>query len=190
MKNGLINIITSIPVILVALYFVPVLGVLLIILKFVTATNRNNTMSSILIITGLAIQIPNLLNKLSETFKFKVPYLDKIIEHEIYEGLTKYSVKLLIIGVVLYIITTVFNKMFAGLKSTLANTMDTYVTKQVEQDREIDKENDLEMKQKQEAAKNFHVIHCPHCGADNIVTGNITTCKYCRKGLEVKEKSL
>ena len=83
-----------------------------------------------------------MINKLSELFKFKVPYLDKIIEHELYESLTKYSVKLLIIGVVLFILTTVFNKVFVGIKNSLANTMDTYVTKQVEQDREIDKEND------------------------------------------------
>jgi predicted RNA-binding Zn-ribbon protein involved in translation (DUF1610 family) len=186
-KNSLLKIITSVPVILIALYFVPVLGVLLIILKFVTTTNRNTSVATILIITGLIIQIPNLINKLSELFKFKVPYLDKIIEHELYESLTKYSVKLLIIGVVLFILVTVFNKVFSGIKNTLANTMDTYVTKQVEQDREIDEENDSEMKQKQEAAKNFHVIHCPHCGADNIVTDNITRCKYCRKGLQVKE---
>ena len=186
-RNGFLKILTSLPVILVALYFVPVLGVLLIVLKFVTATNRNNSTATILIVTGLVLQIPNLLNKLSEAFKFSIPYLDKIVEHDIYESLTGYSVKLLIIGVVLFIITTVFNKMFAGIKNTLTNTMNDYVNKSVEQDREIDKENNMEMKEKQEAAKNFHVVHCPHCGADNIVTDNITRCKYCRKGLQVKE---
>ena len=186
-KNSFLKILTSLPVILVALYFVPVLGILLIVLKFVTTTNRNNSTATILIITGLLLQIPNLLNKLSEVLKFNIPYLDKIVEHEIYEKLTSYGIKLLIIGVVLFIITTVFNKMFAGIKNTLTNTMNDYVNKSIEQDREIDKENNMEMKEKQEAAKNFHVIHCPHCGADNIVTDNVTRCKYCRKGLQVKE---
>ena len=46
-KNSLLKIITSVPVILIALYFVPVLGVLLIILKFVTTTNRNTSVATI-----------------------------------------------------------------------------------------------------------------------------------------------
>ena len=45
------------------------------------------------------------------------------------------------------------------------------------------------MKEKIEAAKNMTVVYCPHCGADNILTTNVGTCKYCRSRLEVKNKN-
>lgn len=186
-KKSFINIITSLPIILIALYFLPVLGILLILLKFITATNKNNSIATILIILGLLIQVPNLLKGLSKTFKFTIPYLNKIVEHNLYYDLTKYSTLLIIVGVVMIIITTLFNKLFGSLKNTLNEAVDTYVTKSVEQDREIDKENDLEIKTKQEKAKNTHVVHCPNCGADNIVSEKVTRCKYCRTELESKE---
>ncbi len=186
-KKSFINIITSLPIILIALYFLPVVGILLILLKFITATNKNNSIAIILILLGILIQIPNALKTFTKAFKFSIPYLDKILEHELYYDLSKYSVLLIVTGVVLIIITTLFNKLFNGLKSTLNEAVDTYVTKQVEQDREIDKENDLEIKLKQEKAKNTHVVHCPNCGADNIVSENVTRCKYCRTELESKE---
>ena len=186
-KKSFINIITSLPIILVALYFLPLLGILLILLKFITATNKNNNIAIILISLGVLIQIPNLLKALTKAFKFTIPYLDKVLEYDLYYDLTKYSTLLIITGVVLIIITTLFNKLFNGLKNTLNEAVDTYVTKQVEQDREIDKENNLEIKLKQEKAKNTHVVHCPNCGADNIVSEKVTKCKYCRTELEVKE---
>ena len=37
------------------------------------------------------------------------------------------------------------------------------------------------MKEKREIAKNTHVIHCPYCGADNLFTEQIGTCKFCRR---------
>ena len=45
------------------------------------------------------------------------------------------------------------------------------------------------LKEKIEAAKNMTVVYCPHCGADNILTTNVGTCKYCRSRLEVKNKN-
>ena len=186
-RNIFIRIITSLPIILIALFFLPVLGILLLILRFITATSKSYSTPSLFIILGLLIQVPNLLNKLSSTFKFNVPYLDKVIDHELYLSLTKYSILLIIVGVVLIILTTLFTKLFSGIKNTVQDALSEYVSDQVEQDREIDKENDLEMKIKQEKAKNFHVVTCPHCGATNQVTVKVAKCKYCRQDLEVKE---
>ena len=182
-KKSFINLITSLPIILIALYFLPILGILLLLLKFITATNKNNNIATILIILGLLIQVPNLLKWLSKSFKFTVPYLNKVLEYDLYYDLTKYSTLLIITGVVLIIITTLFNKIFGSIKNTLNEAVDTYVTKQAE----LDHKNDLEIMKEQEKAKNTHAVHCPNCGAVTIVSDNVTRCKYCRTVLESKE---
>ena len=182
-KKSFINLITSLPIILIALYFLPILGILLLLLKFITATNKNNSIATILIILGLLIQIPNLLKWLTKSFKFTIPYLDKVLEYDLYYDLTKYSTLLIITGVVLIIITTLFNKIFGSIKNTLNEAVDTYVTKQAE----LEHESDLEKMEKQEKAKNTHAVHCPNCGAVTMTSEKVTKCKYCRTELEAKE---
>ena len=46
----------------------------------------------------------------------------------------------------------------------------------------------MKMQEKREALKNTHVVHCPYCGADNMLTSNIGTCKYCRRRIEAKSR--
>ncbi len=48
------------------------------------------------------------------------------------------------------------------------------------------KENDLKMQEKREKAKNTHVVHCPYCGSDNMLTEQTETCKFCRRKIEYK----
>ena len=42
------------------------------------------------------------------------------------------------------------------------------------------------MKEKREKAKNTHIVYCPYCGADNMLTSNVGRCKYCRRRIEYK----
>lgn len=42
----------------------------------------------------------------------------------------------------------------------------------------------MEIKLKQERAKNTHVVYFSYCGADNKLTEKTETCKYCRRQIE------
>ena len=61
-----------------------------------------------------------------------------------------------------------------------------YIDEMERKEAEISRQNDLEIKLKQETAKNTHVVYCPNCGADNIIVGNHGKCKYCRSVLKAK----
>ena len=61
-----------------------------------------------------------------------------------------------------------------------------YISETQRRDAEISKQNDMEMKIKQEKAKNTSYVKCPNCGSDNLLEGKFGTCKYCRRELENK----
>ena len=80
----------------------------------------------------------------------------------------------------IYKISSIFNKLELFISS--------YISEREKKDFEIRKENDMKMQEKREALKNTHVVHCPYCGADNMLTSNIGTCKYCRRRIEAKSR--
>ena len=47
----------------------------------------------------------------------------------------------------------------------------------------------MKMQEKRERAKNTHVVYCPYCGADNMLTEKTGICKFCRRKIEYKEKN-
>ena len=42
----------------------------------------------------------------------------------------------------------------------------------------------MEIKEKQEKAKNTHYVKCQSCGADNLVSSKTQKFKFCRKNLK------
>ena len=190
MRNNLfIKLLCSIPVILVVLYFIPFLGVCLILFRAYIYRNKNIKTYVLLLVCGLLILIPKLIDsiiKMLNNNNIKIPYLNSIITSNIYTKLLNYSKFLIIIGVVFIILSYIFNNVFNKISSKLNSGIKNYMEKDVRKDYEIRKENDLKMQEKREKAKNTHVVHCPYCGSDNMLTEQTGTCKFCRRKIEYK----
>lgn len=187
MKNNLLfKILASIPVILITLYFIPFLGVCLIMFRYFIYNGKKNTPISIVLITvGLLIIIPNLINGILSILKVDtdtIPYLSNIINSNLYKiKFINYGKFLITLGILLllniFVLRTIRNKVNNKLSTAFRN----YISETQKRDREIAKENDLEIKLKQERAKNTFYVKCPNCGSDNIISEKIGTCNYCRR---------
>ena len=181
--NKLFKILCSIPIILVILYFIPFLGVCLLIFRyFIYKQEKSFKTPFTLVIIGLIILIPNNINSIIKSFKLKVevPYLNDIINTEIYPKLINYSKLLITLGIIFIIISYIVNMIIAKVGNKLNNELNKYV----EEEHNRSQENDLKIKEKQERAKNTHVVKCPHCGASNMLTEKTGVCKFCRKPIE------
>ena len=97
-------------------------------------------------------------------------------------NLIKYSKLLMTIGIIFLVLVSLFNNLLNKLELFIS----AYIADREKKDFEIRKENDMKMQEKRETLKNTHVVHCPYCGADNMITSNIGTCKYCRRRIEAK----
>lgn len=186
MKDNLfVKLLCSLPVILVTLYFIPFLGICLILFRFFIYSSKIYKTPIALIVCGLLITVPQLVNSIMGLLKIDsstIPYLNTIISSDIYLKLLTFSKRLVTIGIVLFILGVVLNTIFTKLGTAAAN----YLKKDMQKDYEIRKENDLKMQEKREKAKNTHVVHCPYCGSDNMLTEQTGICKYCRRKIEYK----
>lgn len=173
-NNKLIKLLCSIPVILVVLYFLPFLGVCLIISRYII--NKDQKYFSLpitLVIGGLILLIPKALDSL----KIKgIPYLSKVLSSDIYPKLITYSKRIITIGIIFLILSYIFKSVANKLGEKLQN----YIKKEEQTDYEIRQKNDLVMQEKREKAKNTHIVKCPHCGAKNTLTEPTGTCNHCR----------
>lgn len=100
MNNGFVKFIFSLPVVMVALYFLPVLGIIMLLIKYfgVNGSNRYST-ASICSSFGFFILIPKAIELLSKYVEIKIdkiPYLTNILSSDIYD-------KLVFVGLVLFI---------------------------------------------------------------------------------------
>ena len=188
-ENTFIKILCSIPIILIVMYFIPFLGICLLLFKCFIHSGKKYKTSIILTITGLLLLIPQLISSIIKTFKIEtnIPYLNDIINSEIYPKLIEYSKLLITIGIIFTLISVIINKTFNKLGNQLNRGIKSYIEKDIEKDQQIRKENDLIMQEKREKALHTHAVRCPYCGSDNILTSQTGTCKFCRKTIEYKE---
>lgn len=187
-SNRILKILCSLPVIVGIIYFIPFVGVCLIIMRYFVYGRKKYFSTSIsLIIFGLLILIPTGIEKVLSLAKIEninIPYLDTIINSNIYPDLLNYSKFLISVGIVFLIITLALRKLI----DKISNYLRTFINAREQIDAENRSKNDMEMKIKQEKAKNTQVVYCPHCGADNILTESGANCKYCRRSLNLKEQ--
>lgn len=186
-----LSLLCSIPVILVALYFIPFLGIVLILFRlYFKKQDKIYMLPTFLIATALTIFIPKIIYLVVNALAIKVniPFLDKIISSDLYEKLIKYGKLLIIVGVLYLILHYIFTNIFMKVKNKLNSSVNGFVERNEQRSYEIQKENDLKMRKTQEKAKNTHFVSCPTCGKDNIIHGNIGTCTHCRGTLVYKEK--
>lgn len=191
-NNKLIKLLCSIPVVLVVLFFIPFLGVCLLLFRFYVYRNEKKYKTSIiLIVLGILLLIPKLLNSILKLLKLtniKIPYLNTILSSNIYGNLLSYSKLLIIVGVVFIILSYIFSNLFNNFKSKLDTGLQNYIEKEEQKDYEIRQKNDLIMQEKREIAKNTHIVKCPNCGASNTLTSTTGTCNHCRTLIAYKEK--
>ena len=185
MFNMFVKILLSLPVIFTTLYFIPFLGICLLVVRLFINNRKNLFTSSIIFITGILILIPKILNSVLNLIKIDIPFLNDIINNEFYNvNLIKYSKLLITIGVIFllltYVIKIIFNK--------FNNSLISYIKNVELQDEKISKENDLEMKIKREKMKTTNYVKCPYCGSDNIISLKTSRCQYCRRVIENKKE--
>lgn len=182
-QNKLLNILCSLPIILVILYYLPFLGICLTIVRLFTMNNKKHINTSIsFIIISIILWIPVLLNKLINITKLNIPYLNEIINSNVYSELINYSKFIFTIGVIFLILSVVFKNIF----NKIINYIKQYILRKEMIQKEISEKNDLKIKEKQERAKTTNVVYCPYCGANNILTEKVGKCNYCRRQIQYK----
>ena len=182
-----IKVLLSVPVILCALYFIPFLGVILLLTRFFLFKISNYKISILLIFIGLLMLIPRGLQLLFNYISFSQnikDLIDKIVTTDIYKHMIGYSKLLITIGVLSILIVYILKILYRKASGTFWQ----YLNNQEKKHNEIIKQNDLLMKERKEQAQNTHLVTCASCGADTLLTSSVGTCKYCRRPLEYKEE--
>lgn len=182
-QNVLLKLLSSLPAIFIFLYFIPFLGICLLILRLFTNSKKKQTIIS-LIVLGILSFIPKFINSLFNLIKLNVPYLNDLVSSDIYNQLFGYGKFVLTIGIIAYILNILLNKLF----NKTGNYLKSYITNQEKKNYEISKQNDMEIKEKQLKAQNTHVVRCSKCGATNMITSSTGKCQYCRNDLEYQNK--
>jgi len=184
--NNMLKILCSIPVIILFLYFIPFLGICLMLFRGIKYNNKKNLLPIVLIVIAILILIPKVGYSIFDIINFdtdKIPYLKDIVDNELYSvKLIGFSKFILTVGIVFLILSSIFEKIFNKFK----NFIRSYINNEEQKKAEIYQKNDMIMQEKREKAKNTHVVYCPYCGADNILTSNTGTCKYCRREITGK----
>ena len=184
--NKLLKILCSLPIILIASYFVPFLGICLILFRYYEYKNKKYYILPItLIILGIIILLPKIINYVVSILKISVKsfsYISNIIETGYYIKLLSYSKLLITVGIIFLILSFVFKNIFNKVSSKVNN----YIKEDLQKDYEIREKNDLIMQEKREKAKNTHSVTCPKCGASNLLSSQTGRCKYCRNIIEYK----
>ena len=190
-ENFFIKLLASIPSILVFLYFIPFLGVCLILLRLLIYNNKKVSTSICLLSIGVVIISLILINEVLNLINiknFNIPYLSDIVNSNLYnEKFISYSKLLISVSIIFLILSVVFKRVFTKISGKFNSEIRNYIFKNDQRESKISQKNDLIMKEKREKAKNTHLIYCPYCGSDNMLTEKTGTCKFCRRKIEYKE---
>mgnify|MGYP003298983366 CR=1 FL=1 len=156
-NNFFIKILTSLPVILVALYFLPFLGICLTILKLFVSRKNKIRIPIYIIIFGLLILIPKLIGLIEDSIKLdlsSIPYLNDIINSKFYNNeMIDYSKYLIYFGVISLIIFIIFKTIFEKISRNVNNGITKYIQESQKQSYEISKKNE-----------SLNNGICPSCG--------------------------
>jgi len=191
--NGLVKLICSLPVVLIVLYFLPALGVIMVIARYFIYGERHFFRTPVvLMLVGLILLVPRGLQLAIENFNlsFTIPFLLDILNLELYPKLADYGQFILIVGVVILIVSYLLKSFISGLSNNIRSMMSQYASTKQAEEVEIRKENDLKLREKEITSKQKtpHVVKCPHCGKTNSITGTVGKCKSCRSAIEYKGK--
>lgn len=191
MNNRFMKLFCSIPVILALLFFLPPLGVIVFLLRYVIYGKRHFFRAPVCImIFALVLTIPFCLNWLINTLRlsFNIPYLQDIINSEYYSRLLEFARFSFITAAIVLIVTFLLRNIIEQISSKLSRLISGYYSDLQKRDEKIAKENDLKLKEKAITSKQKtpHAVKCPHCGKTNSIIGTVGKCKSCRSVIEYK----
>lgn len=193
MKSNLfIRLLCSIPAILIFIYFIPFLGICLLLLRCFIYNNKKRILTPIILIgVAILILIPKGFYYVFDTMKLNIndiPYYKDIIGSDLYNiNFLNYSKTLFTVGIIYLIMFTTLTAIFNKVSNKVSSGIRDYINETERKNAEMYQKNDLIMKEKREKAKNTHVVHCLFCGSDNIITEQTGTCKFCRRKIEYKK---
>lgn len=196
------KILCSLPVILLALYFIPFVGICLLMFRLIyDAINtpkykrKSSTItyfSANIFYFGLLLILPDLVYRILKYFKINgdfLKYLDDFVNIDIYIKLYGYGKKLLLIGVIAYIISILAKTLFDKSSSTIqkkisdkiTNTYNKSTQNSAEEQRQKESEQQERLNKKLEEYKkeksNNENNKCPYCRSK--VDKNLKTCPNC-----------
>ena len=190
MKDNLIfKLLCSYPVILITLYFLPFLGICLILFRFYMYSYKIYKTSISITVIGVILMIPHLLDRLFNVINFdssKIPYFDKVVDSKIYLYFIRYSKFLVTVGIIILILSFIVKSLLPKIENRLERGVKDYIANEERKDREIAEKNDLIVRERQREAENTHVVKCPNCGAYNTLKTTTGVCDHCRRHLEYK----
>lgn len=190
-ENSILKIICSIPVILILLYFLPFVGVCLIIARyFVYRSRKSYELPIVLLIVGIFLLLPRGAELILGYLKMdlsSIPYLSNVVGSELYIKIIKYSKFLLTLGIITLIVSYIIKSVVQKATTKIAAALNTGVSNYMNKEAEIKEKNDLKIKEQQERAKHTHSIKCPTCGSFNLIYEDVGVCKYCRNPISAKK---
>lgn len=181
--NILVKLLVSIPVILVTLYYIPFLGIVLILFRYYVHSDKKVYQTPLmLLLSALIIWLPKIMEFIIEYGKIniEIPYIYQVMDTKLYPELLTFSKTLIIIGIILFIVSYILK----NVCTSLYNKLMKLVEYEQKKDYEISKKNDMAIKEKQLRAKHTKVVKCPNCGANNTITSTTGKCKYCRSAIK------
>ena len=129
-ENKIFKILCSIPVILITLYFIPFIGVILILFRYYVYRNEKYYKTPlILLICGLLLLIPRVVNSVIKILKFNVedvPYLKVVLDSDIYLKLLSYSRYLIIVSIIFLIISFIFRNTISKINGIISSQIFNY----------------------------------------------------------------
>ncbi len=185
-ENKFFKLLCSLPIVLIALYFIPFIGICLIIFRYyVYRDYKYYSLPMYLVIFGFVLLIPKLLFEGLKLFKINLDFttLIDVVQSDIYLKLIPYSKKIITIGLIFLMISFIFKNAVTKLLDKVKSGTKNYINKYEQEQREIREKNDLIVQERKEVANNTHLVTCRKCGADNTIVGKIGKCKYCGSSL-------
>lgn len=179
-NNAIAKILSNIILILIALYFIPFLGLCLILFRFAMYPKKRMSTCIWFVILGLLSFAPKIISLVYKDLR-----LNNFINSDLYIKFIEFGKLSITIGIIFIIMSIILEKL--GIKAF--NMFNNYIKKEEQKNYEIEKENNLIMQEKREKAKNTRVIKCKSCGASNIVMDAYGVCKYCRRPLQEKKEN-
>ena len=187
--SGIVKAIVSLPVIFVCMYFLPVLGIILALVRMLIYYNKQVIDAPIvLIIVGAVIYIPTIvgyiLNNIAHT---DTAVLETLLSNDLYKDLSSKASFFIIAGVILIVVSYVFAAVTKKASDKAVKYVSDYITESERKDNEAREKAAMKMAEKRETAKNTHVMKCPKCGSSNMFVGKTTRCVHCRTHIEWTE---
>lgn len=187
------NILFSIPIILLLLFFLPPLGVIVLLARYAVLGVRHFFRAPVTIVAiGLIIALPFGLDWLIKAVHadITIPFLSDIVNWEYYPKLLDFAKFSIIVAIIVLIVTILLRNLISAISGKVSRLIGGYYSDMQKRDTAIAKENDLKLKEKaiESKQKTPHVVKCPHCGKTNSIIGTVGECKACRSAIEYHSK--